>query len=159
MRMNRLIVIATIALAAACQNEPAEKGGAAATNSSKPLDIRLGGVETLREWAPKSGGNFLFTQGMSLTMIDGNLGAVKADDGFDIVLVRLDVERNVPDARLPLDAAAAVDDKGTRYKSAVTPLDPLGAKERETIELGFVVPSGTSLRRLELSKDLAIELR
>jgi hypothetical protein len=52
-----------------------------------------------------------------------------------------------------------VDDKGTEFLSLVGDPFPLGKEKTENREFAFAVPTGTQLKKIQLAKDLSLDLK
>lgn len=161
--MRTAILIVSVALSTfGCRQEspdkPVNEAATLQPPSVKTTTARLVSVERTQSWTPPPGGNLVFTRGMSMTLVDGSLSGVQADDGYEIVIARIEVTP-ATGAHIPMTDVYAYDDKGEKYKSAVTPIDPVGGKPAETIDLGFPVKVGTVLTKVELTKDLSVALK
>ena len=99
------------------------------------------------------------TKGVAMKMIGGSLNGFEAEPGYDIAVVKLSVNRMADGASASLDDVSAFDDKDKKYSSIVGQLPPLGREKTESREFAFAVPAGTALKKIELAKDVSVDLK
>jgi len=142
------------------QSTPGSEGSPkAAEQPVKGFEIRAEAVRRVKQWQPAEGGSITLTRGVSMKMTDGSLTGLEAEPGFELAVIRLSVTRLAEGANLALDDVSVYDDKGKKYVSAVGGLPALGKEANESREFAFAVPIGTPLKKIELAKDLSIDLK
>jgi hypothetical protein len=157
--MNRkalfAIAFATI-LGAGCSSQTQPTSSLPAQNK---LDIKVAGVERVKQWKASQGGSVTLTKGVALKSINGSLSGFESDPGYEIAVVKLSVQRADNTAPQTVSEVKAVDDKGTEFLSLVGDPFPLGKEKTENREFAFAVPTGTQLKKIQLAKDLSLDLK
>lgn len=145
------------------ESQPGQASGtsakAAPEQPARAFEIKAEPIHRVREWQPAGGGSITLTRGVAMKMIGGSLTGLEAEPGFELAVVRLKVTRRSEGAALPLDNVSVYDDKDKKYPSAVGGLAPLGKEVNETREFAFAVPTGTILKKLELAKEVSVDLK
>lgn len=168
--MNSKSLFATLCLmllAAGCSQqtsqspskEAAQGNPAQARQPGKSFDIKLVSVARVKEWQATEGGSVHLTKGVAMKMIGGSLNGFEAETGYEIAVVKLTVNRMADGASASLDDVSVVDDKDKKYSSIVGQLSPLGKEKTENREFAFAVPAGTALKKIELAKDVSVDLK
>jgi len=130
----------------------------ATDQSGKAFDIKADPIRRVRQWQPTEGGSIMLTRGVSMKMINGSMTGLEAEPDFELAVIKLNVTRLSDGASLSLDDVSAYDDKGKKFPSAVGGLPALGKEASESREFAFAVPAGALLKKIELTKDVSIDL-
>ncbi|MEO8434034.1 MAG: hypothetical protein ABI596_04015 [Pyrinomonadaceae bacterium] len=132
---------------------------AAAEQSARPFEITAEPIQRVKEWQPAGGGGITLTRGVSMKLLGGSITGLEAEPGFELAVIRLKVTRRSEGATLSLDNVSVYDDNDKKYPSAVGGLDPLGKEVNEIRQFAFAVPTGTILKKIELARDVAVDLK
>ena len=130
-----------------------------AEQPAKGFEIKAEAVRRVKQWQPAEGGSIVLTRGVSMKMVNGSLTGLEAEPGFELAVIRLSATRPAEGAILSLEDVSAYDDKGKKYPSAVGGLPALGKEANESREFAFAVPTGTLLKKIELAKDVSVDLK
>ena len=166
MKAGSILLLLSFAMSCAQdghESQPRHSSGtstkAAPEPAARAFEIKAEPIQRVKQWQPAEGGSIMLTRGVAMKMIDGSLTGLEAEPGFELAVIRLNVVRRSEGATLLLDNVSAYDDKDKKYASAVGGLAPIGRDVNEARELAFAVPTGTILIKIELAKDVSVDLK
>jgi len=155
-----LMLLATGCSQQTSQPKQSSQGNPAqAQQPERNLEIKVVSVERVKQWKAPEGGSVRLTRGMSMKSIDGSISGFEAEPGYELAVVRLSINRMNEGGSVPVDEVSVYDDKGKKYSSIVGQLPPLGREKTESREFGFAVPAGAGLKKIELAKEVSVDLK